>query len=94
MKVECAHSEMVLIGDVKPHPKNPNTHPDEQVELLAKIISDTGWRSPIVVSKRSGYVVKGHGRLAAAKHAGFDRVPVDLQDYDSEEQELADLVAD
>lgn len=94
MKIECAYTELVKTDDLKPHPRNPNTHPKEQVELLAKVILQTGWRSPVVVSKRSGFVVKGHGRLAAAVHAGFESVPVDLQDYESEEQELADLVAD
>ena len=94
MKVQCAYSELIKIENIKPHPRNPNTHPQKQIELLAKIIAETGWRSPVVVSNRSGFVVKGHGRLAAALYAGFEFVPVDLQDYDSEEQELSDLVAD
>lgn len=94
MKVECSYVEMMATDALKPHPRNPNTHPQSQIELLAKIIMKTGWRSPIVVSKRSGYVVKGHGRLRAAKHAGFQQVPVDLQNYETDEQELADLVAD
>lgn len=94
MKVCCAHDELVPVADLKPHPRNPNTHPKEQIELLARIIADTGWRSPVVVSTLSGYVVKGHGRLAAAMHAGFESVPVDYQDYETAAQELADLVAD
>ena len=94
MKVQCAHEELQPIEELKAHPKNPNQHPERQVELLAKIIAATGWRSPIVVSKRSGFITKGHGRLLAAFKAGFTEVPVDLQDYDSEEEELADMVAD
>lgn len=47
-----------------------------------------------MVSKLSGYVVKGHGRLAAAKRAGFTEVPVDFQDYATKEEEQADLLAD
>ena len=47
MKVECAFTKMVKVEELKPHPKNPNTHPDRQVELLSKIIENTGWRSPI-----------------------------------------------
>jgi len=82
------------LGDLKAHPKNPNTHPERQVELLAKVITATGWRSPVVVSKLSGYVIKGHGRLLAAARAGFEEVPVDLQDYESEEEELADMIVD
>ena len=65
-QVYCAHSEIVPLRNLKPHPQNPNKHPKEQVELLAKIIDAHGWRQPITVSNRSGYVVRGHGRLEAA----------------------------
>ncbi|EZH64165.1 hypothetical protein DH09_00040 (plasmid) [Bacillaceae bacterium JMAK1] len=30
----------------------------------------------------------------AAKSVGYDQVPVDYQEYESDEEELADLVAD
>lgn len=92
--IHCSHTEVWPINRLKPNPRNPNKHPESQLRLLAKIISESGWRSPIVVSKRSGFVVKGHGRLAAAKLAGMKRVPVDLQDYASEAAEYADLIAD
>ena len=61
---------------------------------LAAIIKATGWRQPITVSTRSGLIVKGHGRLAAAKYGKFKEAPVDYQNYASEEEELADLMAD
>src|SRR5690606_24234607 len=92
--IRCAHTELRDVAALKPHPRNPNTHPAEQLRLLAKVITTTGWRAPIVVSRRSGYVVKGHGRLEAAKLAGLKRAPVDVQDYADEAEELADLVAD
>lgn len=94
MKVCCAHDKLVPVSELTPNPRNPNKHPKEQIELLARIIKETGWRSPVVVSTLSGYVVKGHGRLAAAVHAGFETVPVDYQDYETAAQETADLVAD
>ena len=90
----CAHDEVVDIDSVKPNPRNPNHHPEEQIELLAKIIQKQGWRKPITVSTRSGLIVSGHGRLLAAKAAGVSHVPVDFQHYESEEAELADLLAD
>ena len=68
--VYCAHDKIVDIKELTPNPKNPNTHPDSQIELLADIIEQVGWRAPITVSTASGYVVKGHGRLMAAKHKG------------------------
>ena len=92
--VYCAHDKIVDIKELTPNPKNPNTHPDSQIELLADIIEQVGWRAPITVSTASGYVVKGHGRLMAAKHKGWQRVPVDYQNYASAAEEYADLVAD
>lgn len=92
--VQCAHDAIVDVAALVPNPKNPNTHPDNQIQLLGRIIRETGWRAPITVSKRSGFIVKGHGRLAAALLEGFKEVPVDYQHYDSEAQEYADLVAD
>lgn len=92
--VFCAYDEIVSVDQVKPNPKNPNQHPDEQIELLARIIEKQGWRAPVTVSTLSGLVVRGHGRLMAAIHAGLETVPVDYQHYESEEAELTDLVAD
>tara|TARA_Y100000361_G_scaffold143798_1_gene151228 strand:+ start:14751 stop:15374 length:624 start_codon:yes stop_codon:yes gene_type:complete len=94
MKIHCKYDELVNVLEVKPNPKNPNTHPPKQIKLLAKILKQNGWRQSIVVSKNSGYIVKGHGRLIAAKKAGFDKVPVEYQDYKSKEEENADLLAD
>ena len=92
--VYCAHDKIVPVVEVKPNPKNPNHHPDEQIELLAKIIKTQGWRAPVTVSTLSGLVVRGHGRLMAAKFLGLDCVPVDFQHYESNDAELADLLAD
>ena len=47
-----------------------------------------------MVSKRSGFVIKGHGRLLAARMLGEESVPVDYQEYASEAAEWADMVAD
>lgn len=92
--VFCAHDAIVDVLSLIPNPKNPNQHPADQIELLGRIIQATGWRQPITVSRRSGFIVKGHGRLLAAKEAGLTKVPVDYQDYASEAEEYADLVAD
>lgn len=92
--VYCSHDKIVPVEDVKPNPKNPNQHPENQIEMLAKIITTQGWRAPVTVSTRSGLVVRGHGRLMAAKFAGLDFVPVDFQHYESNDAELADLLAD
>jgi hypothetical protein len=92
--VRCTFDEMMTIDELKSHPKNRNKHPDEQIERLAKILQYQGWRYPVKVSKLSGLVTSGHGRIAAAKRLGWERVPVNFQDYESEEQEYADVQAD
>lgn len=92
--IKCLHTEVWALDRFVEHPRNPNKHPEGQLQLLAKILQTQGWRNPIVVSRRSGLVIKGHGRLAAARLAGLTEAPVELQDYASEALEVADLVAD
>ena len=92
--VFCAFDKLVDIEEVIPNPKNPNQHPPEQIDLLAKTIEAKGWRAPITVSTRSGLIVKGHGRLQAAIFLECEKVPVDYQNYASEAEEIADLTAD
>ena len=92
--IHCAHDRLVDVAFIIPNPRNPNKHPDKQVALLAKIIRHQGWRAPIVVSKRSGFIVTGHGRLEAAKLLQVQTVPVNFQDFATEADEWAHLVAD
>jgi 3'-phosphoadenosine 5'-phosphosulfate sulfotransferase (PAPS reductase)/FAD synthetase len=92
--VYCAHSDIIDIIEVIPNPRNPNVHKDAQIDLLARIIKAQGWRNPIVISKLSGFITKGHGRLLAAQKLGAKHVPVDYQDYESPAMEWADVLAD
>ena len=92
--IYCAHTRLADPDSLKPNPANPNRHSAHQIQLLASIIQEQGWRNPITLSKRSGLIVRGHGRLEAALLIGCEVVPVDEQDYASEAEELADLLAD
>lgn len=62
--------------------------------MLARIIGEQGWRAPITVSRRSGYIVRGHARRLAGYEAGSQYAPIEWQDYDNDSAEMADLVAD
>jgi len=79
---------------LKPHPKNRNKHPKSQIERLAQLLEYQGWRLPIIVSKRSGCVVAGHGRLEAALLSQMKKVPVAVQDFEDADQEYAFMVSD
>ena len=94
LKVDCAHDDMVDIHKLVPHPRNNNRHSVEQINQLSKIIDYQGMRSPIVVSKLSGFITKGHGRLMACEKLQATKVPVNYQDYENEAQEYADITAD
>ena len=93
-RVECAFKKMEAIENLKPNPRNPNTHPEEQITKLAKLIQLHGWRLPITVSNRSGFIVAGHGRHLAALKLGLKEVPIDTQDFQNDAEELAVLVSD
>ena len=92
--VFCGYDALVPVESLVENPRNPNMHPDSQLKLLGEIIRGNGWRQPITVSKRSGFIVKGHGRYQAAKLIGCSVVPVDYQNYSTEAEEWADMVAD
>ena len=68
--------------------------PEKKIAVHAKIIQYQVWRNPIVVSHRSGFIVKGQGRLLAARLLNLEQVPIDYQDDDNEASEWADMVAD
>lgn len=92
--IKCAYTDLVPIAELKPHPKNPNKHPAKQIALLARMMRRVGVRAPVVVSNLSGYITKGHGRFEACQALKMAEVPVDYQDYASEDEEIADMMAD
>jgi ParB-like chromosome segregation protein Spo0J len=92
--VYCSHTKIENIKEIKPNPNNVAKHPEKQITLLAKIIKEQGWRNSIVISSRSGFIVKGHGRFQAAKMLNATEIPIDIQQYQTEDQEYADLIAD
>lgn len=93
-EVKCAYDKLIKTAKLVPNPRNPNKHPQSQLDLLAKIIDAQGWRNPIVTSNRSGFIIKGHARLEVAIQNGWDTCPVDFQDYETEAEEWADMIAD
>ena len=94
MKIQSNEIELVSVNSLIPHPKNMHNHPDEQIERLCKIIEYQGFRTPVTVQRGTNLIVCGHGRLMAAKKLGYSEVPVTYQEFESEEQLYAHMVAD
>ena len=63
----------------KPYPNNPRKIGKLAIEKVATSIREFGFQQPIVVDK-SGVVIVGHARLAAAKSIGLDTIPVVVAD--------------
>ena len=59
--------------------QNTKTHPDTQIEKIARSIENYGFDQPISVDM-SGVIIKGHGRLMAARLLRLDVVPVIIRD--------------
>ena len=93
-QIHCKYDELVDTKQLRPHPKNRNKHPEDQIERLAKILEYQGIRAPIVVSRLSNYIVKGHGTLQAIKRNKWESAPVVYQDFANEEQEYAFVQSD
>jgi hypothetical protein len=94
MKILCKYDELVNPKLLKPHPKNRNKHPEEQVTRLAKLLNYQGQRAPIVISKNSGFIVKGHGTTRSAIELSAKEVAIVYQEFENEDQEYAFIQSD
>ena len=64
----------VPVADLKPYGANARVHSPKQVAEIAASIRIFGFNNPILVDK-TGSIIAGHGRVAAAKMLGLERVP-------------------
>lgn len=80
--------EKKKISDLKPAPYNPRKSNEKQEANLKKSLEKFGVVEPIVVNKRTGYIVGGHFRIRELKKLGYkevDCVIVDLNEDDEKE---------
>lgn len=103
MIIHCQYTSLMDLDSLKQkmNPKNRNGHSPEQIDKLAEILRYQGVRYPVKVSRRSGLITSGHGRLLACEtnhrkfpSEGWDKIPVSEQDYTDDDQEYADTIAD
>lgn len=94
IEFNCVYDELIPAGKLVVNSQNPNHHTSDQLEMLAGLIAHHGWRSPVIVSKLTGKIVAGHGRHKAAELLESDDIPVVYQEFESESDENAYLVAD
>jgi len=84
--------QTVDILSLKPHPKNPNRHPQEQLDELQKSLDQFDQVKNIVVWKKQ--VIAGNGLLVAAIKQGRKQIEIhDVSDW-PEERALKFMIAD
>ena len=81
------------VNDIKPYEKNAKSHPQSQVERIAKSIKEFGFKQPLVIDKNN-VVIIGHGRLLASKMLGLEEIPCVMADDLDKEQIKALRLAD
>jgi ParB family transcriptional regulator, chromosome partitioning protein len=92
----AGHQSAALIGKVHPHPGNIRAELGD-IEETAASIRAHGILSPLLVEPMPGMpghwrVLGGHRRLAAAKAAGLQSVPIIVRDPDGSEPEELMLI--
>ena len=74
-------------------PRNPRTHSKKQVSQIAASIREFGFVNPVLVDE-ANQLIAGHGRLAAARQLGLERVPAIRLRHLTNAQKRALAIAD
>lgn len=78
-------SEMQVVvqdlDDIRPYHRNPQEHPDEQIDELKDSIRQFGFRQPIIVDD-DGEIISGHGRYKAVQELA-DELDAEIDDAES-----------
>lgn len=80
------------VSELKPHPRNYNDHPDDQVDHIIASIKQHGLYRNIVIA-REGTVLAGHGVRLAVLKMGIEEVPVYRLDIDPNSPQALKVLA-
>ncbi len=84
--------ELVLISELKTHPRNYREHPDDQVEHIIQSLMEYGFYRNVVISKDST-ILAGHGVVKASKKMELARVPCVRLDIDPDSARALKILA-
>lgn len=93
MEEKSTQYYLANVKDLIPYARNARTHSEEQVTQIAASIKEFGFLSPIIVSK-DNTILCGHGRFYAAQKLGLEKVPCIKEEYLTETQKRAYILAD
>jgi len=70
------------IDSLLDNPRNPNEHPDEQIERLMASLRSRGQYRAILARRENRMLIAGHGLRRAAARLGWTHIKVALWDVD------------
>jgi ParB-like chromosome segregation protein Spo0J len=85
-------TERIDISELKAHPRNYRSHPEDQLEHIMRSIEQHGFYRNVVVAN-DNTILAGHGVVEAAKKLGKTRVPIIRFDIDPEDQRALKIMA-
>lgn len=85
--------EHLPTASLRPYARNARTHSPKQIAQIAASIREFGFNNPVLVD-RTGEIIAGHGRVAAAKKLGLATVPCVRLEHLTETQKRAYVLAD
>ncbi len=85
--------EYCAVSALEPYSRNARTHTRHQVRQIANSIEAFGFTNPVLIAG-ANTIIAGHGRVAAAKLLGMDRVPTIRIEGLSEDDVRAYIIAD
>ncbi|OGM06183.1 hypothetical protein A2125_00860 [Candidatus Woesebacteria bacterium GWB1_43_5] len=95
-KINFVAPHWMKISDLQEHPKNPRldlTQNTDQFDRLKQSIEE-GVFEPLKVSELSGFCIAGNQRLRAFRELGYEEVPVQYNQYETEKEEIRDMIKD
>ena len=81
------------IAELIPYARNARKHSKEQIAQIAASIKEFGFLSPVIIAK-DNTILCGHGRFFAAQKLGLKKVPCIKEEYLTEAQRKAYILAD
>jgi DNA modification methylase len=80
-------------ASLKPYARNARRHSKKQIKQIADSIERFGFTNPVLIAD-DGEIIAGHGRVAAAKLIGMERVPTLRLSHLTEAERRAYVLAD
>lgn len=96
MNNDCFDILQVVLRDIsslKPFERNARTHSAKQINQIAASIREFGFTNPVLIDQTNA-IIAGHGRVAAARSIGLEKVPTIRIEHLSEAQKRAYVIAD